>query len=201
MNDAIWTYSDGGPPEGIVRYTKDAISFADGMLKITVSEEFTESTYSYAENDTPLDKPLVSGELRTKFNNFRYGRYEARLRAPYPNTGLDDGNFINSLFTFRTPKGQEWQEIDVELHGASTRSLWTNVMYAKNTTSWSSTMQEANLQTLLVDFDSRGEFHVYAFEWTPEEIRWYVDGAPVRTKVDKQGPNLLPIPDKSAKII
>ena len=62
-------------------------------------------------------------------------------------------------------------------------------------------MQEANLQTLLVDFDSRGEFHVYAFEWTPEEIRWYVDGAPVRTKVDKQGPNLLPIPDKSAKII
>jgi beta-glucanase (GH16 family) len=41
-------------------------------------------------------------------------------------------------------------------------------------------------------------FHTYAFEWTPQSIKWFVDGVLVRVKVDGTG---LPIPAESAHIM
>ena len=40
-------------------------------------------------------KPLVSGELRTRRNMFRYGRYEVRMKAPdvQPGNPDIDGNW------------------------------------------------------------------------------------------------------------
>lgn len=80
--DPIWTWSDGGLSEGAVRFVKDAISFDGGMMKLTVSKSSVAGSDSYAEpvanapkGFVPL-KPLRSGEVRTRFNNFRYGRYE-----------------------------------------------------------------------------------------------------------------------------
>lgn len=217
VTDPIWTYSDGGLGEGAVRFKKDAITFDGGLMKITVREEYTASSHSYAENSShyeglPADKTLVSGELRTKYNNFRYGRYEARFKAPTPNPDTAKlGNFIHTLFTFRTPKFQDWREIDIEVTGASTTEITTNVIYGDNKEFWGGDFDEAvstyptgnGAMAVPATFHARNDFHTYAFEWTPTQIRWYIDDVLIRVK-DPGTPGVDEvafIPDKSAKIM
>ncbi len=200
--DPIWTYSDGGLPEGNVRFVKDAIKFEGGMMKITVSSQSQPTGESYAENGTVFSKPLSSGEFRSKFNNFRYGRYEVRMKAPYPaGTPGVNGNFINTMFVFRTPKFQDWREIDIEVTGDSSTSLTTNVIYGDNQQSWMPSMQEAMNPSPPAGFDSRADFHTYAFEWTPTQVKWFIDGTQIRSKDSGVGPNNILVPDKSTKIM
>ncbi len=202
VSDPIWTYSDGGLPEGDVRFVKDAIKFENGSMKIAVTEQSQPTGTSYAENGTVFSKPLTSGEFRTKFNNFRYGRYEVRMKAPYPAGAPGvNGNFINTMFVFRTPKFQDWREIDIEVTGDSSTSLTTNVIYGDNQQSWMPSMQEAESPAPPGGFDSRADFHVYAFEWTPTQVKWFIDGSLVRTKDSDVGPNQISVPDKSTKIM
>jgi beta-glucanase (GH16 family) len=203
-HDAIWTYSDGGLDEGDVRFVPEGLSFANGKLVITVQKKTVPGSHSYAENKDVFQKPLMSGELRTKFNNFRYGRYEVRLKAPNQN-----GNYINTMFAFRTPKYQDWRELDLEVTGDKPGSLTTNVIFGNNQSAWSMGIEEAvaaypsgdGASALPSGFNNRTDFHTYAFEWTPGIVKWYVDDVLIRVKNDKVGQNQLPVPEKSTKIM
>jgi endo-1,3-1,4-beta-glycanase ExoK len=208
VNDPIWTYSDGGEPEGNTRFTKDRLSFSGGSLRITVDDQDVATSYSYAEDDDVPFKSQRSGELRTKYNNYRYGRYEARIKAPYPGTGMTDGNFILSFFVSRQPKIQEWRQIEFQLLGQSASLLMTNIYYAEGTETWMDSIDESisaypagtGAGGLPNAFDERAAFHVYAFDWTPAQVRWYVDGGLIRVKDDGVGDDNLPVPELSTKI-
>jgi hypothetical protein len=205
--DPIWTWSDGGLTEGRVRFVKDAITFQDGKMIITARAQPIGLSPSYAEPVLNGDrgevsaKPVRSGELRTKFNNFRYGRYEARLKPPVSN-----GNFISTLFVFRTPKFENWREIDIELTADRPGGVVTNLIFAENTGGWHEGIQEfadrfpsgPGAMGLPAGFNHQTGFHTYAFEWVRDRITWYVDGIPIRVKTAGGG---KPIPERSAKII
>jgi len=202
--DPIWTWSDGGMPEGAVRFKKENITFEGGVMKLTAKEEYTPASFSYAENSdhygNVLDRDLSSGEFRTIYNNFRYGRYEARFKAPQPNPDPTlNGNLIATMFTFRTPKFQDWREIDIEVLGGDPLGSTTNVIFANNAEAWCECNQEfvtfPNNQ-LPPGFNSR-EFNEYAFEWTPTQIRWYINGVQIRAK----DPSNIGIPDLPSKIM
>jgi beta-glucanase (GH16 family) len=157
---------------------------------------------SYAENGTVGMKPQISGEFRTKYNNYRYGWYEARYKAP-PST---EGNYIASLVVFRTPKTISWREIDVELTPDLPAMLGTNV-YWENITGtmgmgYLPQYADVGSDPLPAIADHSQKFHVYAVEWMPTYIKWWVDGQLVRTKDATHGnnPNVT-IPEKSTKIL
>jgi hypothetical protein len=135
--DSIWTYSDGALFEGQVRHSAEGLSFADGKMHITISEDPSPVSWSWAANSYIPARSLRSGELRTKYNNFRYGRYEVRMRAPD-----HIGNFIATMFTFRTPGFQQWREIDVEVLGNLPNGLLTNLIVADDTTLWNPGIEE-----------------------------------------------------------
>jgi len=207
VSDPIWTYGDGGPSEGDVRYVKDAISFEGGLMKITVTEQPVASSQSYSQNDTVFAKGKASGELRTKFNNYRYGRYEVRVKVPYPG-GATNGNFINEFATSRQPTSQEWRDIKIAPLGESGAALLTALYVADNQAVWGPQYDESvttypfgGAEPLPSGFNSRDDFHVYAFEWTPTQIRWFVDDHMVRLKDNGVGANSLAVPDESAKIL
>src|SRR6185295_4916242 len=50
-------------------------------------------------------------------------------------------------------------------------------------------------------FNSQSDYHVYAFEWLPTEIKWFVDGVLIRSKQDGVGKNGLRVPQESTKIV
>jgi beta-glucanase (GH16 family) len=147
---------------------------------------------------------LKSGELRTKFNNFRYGRYEVRMKSADMT-----GNYIATMFTYRTPGFQEWREIDVELLGDKPNTVLSNLIVANNQALWSPDIEEPAYNYpfglapsgLPAGYNNRTAFHTYAFEWTPNQIRWFVDDLMVRVKQTGIGEDNLPVPELPSKII
>ena len=137
--------------------------------------------------------------MRTRHNMFRYGRYEVRMKVPSP-VAADpavNGNYIATMFIFRTPKFQEWREIDIEVTGAGTDSVTTNLITGDGKFAWSADIQEvASYQ--VPNINTRTEFHDYAFEWVPDRITWYVDGEIISERMQGDG---LPIPELSAKVM
>jgi endo-1,3-1,4-beta-glycanase ExoK len=109
----------------------------------------------------------TSAELYTT-QVYRYGRFEARIRF-----AAGDG-VISSFFLWKPDSqlpGVYWNELDFEKLGADCH-LQTNPLYGLPVVDHS---QREELSA-----DLCGEYHTYAFEWTPSYIAYLVDGVEVR---------------------
>jgi Glycosyl hydrolases family 16 len=220
--DPIWTWSDGSPQDGQTRFREDAIQFEDGYLTITADvpmgcapkttnaacvPNYSSHGEAFDPNESKAIVPMGvwSGELRTKYNNYRYGRYETKLAAPTANPAMPDavessaagesGNFLSTLFVFRTPKNVDWNEIDIELEPWGTTSIYGNVVNAKGKTGYPG---GAEWNVLGPQGFKIYDEHVYAFEWTPTKVEWFVDGEPVH---EFTGTEAVAIPTLSAKVM
>lgn len=167
--DPIWTWSDGGFQTH--RFTQDAIGFSDGALTITLDETPQPESCSHSNYGIVPARTRTSGELRSRHNMFRYGRYETRMKAPsvQPNDPAINGNYIASLFIFRQPACQEWREIDLEITGDSSNYLVTNVILATGSCAVSEMREDFDLTG--VDF--RTGYQTIGFEWLPGSVRYY----------------------------
>ncbi len=197
--DPIWTWSDGGFQTH--RFRREAITFESGKMVITLSDTPQPASCSYSNTGNVPERARTSGELRSKHNWFRYGRYEASLKAPsvQPGNTAINGNYIASLFTFRHPSCQEWREIDLEVTGDSPNHLGTNLI----TSTMDCNFTPDKEQPAAFDIDGRDfrtEFVTIGFEWLPASIRFYTldaGGAEVELRTitgDK-------VPTMSAKIM
>lgn len=198
--DPIWTWSDGGLGEGDVRFVKDNIVFEKGLMKLVVNQYHPGTklqSCSHAEVGRIDNKPLLSGEMRTRNNLFRYGRYEARLRTPEVKPGNPNinGNYISTFFVFRAGKFKHWREIDFEIMGDDPKHVATNYLYGEKVDRWYPHIEKPG-QSYIAG-NTRRDFHIYAFEWLPDRITWYVDGVKIREALSGS----LPIPEMSVKIM
>jgi hypothetical protein len=208
--DPLWTWGDGTIDDGLARFGEGAITFADGHMKIAVTQGNTPAGLSVTKAGmlpgAMVDaRTLKSGEFRSKYNMFRWGRYEVSMRAP-----TAESNFVLSMFSFRTPHFQSWREIDFELVADLPTSLSTNVIIGMNMTGFNANAQEVAraypfgaqpAMALPSGYMSQGVFHTYAFEALPDHITWFVDGVPVRTKQKGVGMNNLIVPELSMKVM
>jgi beta-glucanase (GH16 family) len=107
--------------------------------------------------------PYTGGEMKT-VNTYGYGRYEVVMR-PAKGSGL-----VSSFFTYTGPYvGKPHDEIDIEFLGKDTSRVEFNYFH-KGKGGASAVFD--------LPFDAAEEDHLYAFEWTPEGITWFVDGRP-----------------------
>jgi hypothetical protein len=193
--DPIWTWSDGGFQTH--RFTHDAIGFTPGAMTITLDETAQPESCSHSNYGIVPARTRTSGELRSRYNTFRYGRYETRIKAPsvQPNDATVNGNYIASLFTFRQPACQEWREIDLEVTGDGPGYLVTNVILATGSCAVSEMREDFELT---VDF--RTDYQTLGFEWLPGSVRYY--------RIDDQGMEITlrqvtdaSVPDLPTKIM
>ena len=112
--------------------------------------------------DNPVS-PYSMPEIRThKF--YGYGRYEVVFQ-PAAGSGL-----VSAFFTYTGPyAGDPHDEIDIEFLGKDTTKVHFN--YFRNG-------RKGNFATFDLPFDAAEAPHLYAFEWTPRGITWFVDGVP-----------------------
>lgn len=192
-HDPIWTWSDGGFETH--RFRREALSFEPGKMVITLSETPQASSCSYANTGISPSMKKTSGELRSKHNWFRYGRYEVRLKAPLvkPNDPTVNGNYLLSLFTYRQPACQEWREIDLEVTGDTPNHLSTNLITSDKDCNFTSSKEQPQALDLPGNF--RTDFQTIGFEWLPTSIKfYYLDeaGSPVivRTLTGAKVPTL-----------
>ena len=101
-----------------------------------------------------------SGEIQSR-RSYRYGYFEISLQA-----ARGDG-LVNGFFTYTgPPRGHPWNEIDVEILGKDPRAVL--ITYHTDAGSWT--------KTVPLGFDASEQQHIYAFDWQPNYVRWYVDG-------------------------
>jgi endo-1,3-1,4-beta-glycanase ExoK len=92
---------------------------------------------------------------------YGYGRYEVVMRAS------NAKGAVSSFFLYTGgDMGDPHDEIDIEIVGKSPRRLHIN-MYKDG---------DASPFDIDLWFDASAEEHLYAFEWLPGSLAWYVDG-------------------------
>ncbi len=159
-----WSYELGtgnnGWGNGEAQYYTDNssnIDVSDGILRITaIAESFNGSDYTSARIKT-----------HQKFD-FTYGRVEARAKLP---TGGGTWPAIWMLGSdYQTNTWPACGEIDIMEHvGNNQDEIFSSLHYPGNSGG------NAISQGITVP-DVSDEFHVYALEWTDDEITFSVDG-------------------------
>ncbi len=118
-------------------------------------------------NNKKYDIVYTSGAINThhKFN-FDYGYFEARLKMP------KGKGMWPAWWMLR----DGWPpEIDMlEVLCSKSNELHVNFHYGP---AWNE--HYSHEQVLNLGFDTSDDFHTYGFEWTPEYMRYYVDGVQV----------------------
>ncbi|MFN7165073.1 MAG: family 16 glycosylhydrolase [Hyphomonas sp.] len=108
--------------------------------------------------------PYTAAEMQSS-ETFRYGRYETVMQ-PARGSGL-----VTAFFTYTGPWfGDPHDEIDIEFLGSDTTRIHFN--YFRNGKS-------IKPATFDLPFDAASKPHLYAFEWRPDGITWFVEGVPI----------------------
>lgn len=117
------------------------------------------------------DRQFTSGSIVTKNEAsalYRYGRFEVVMK-PARLSGV-----VSAFFLYRF---DPWQEIDTEFLGNDTTKLLLNVYYNPGDIGDRYNYGYRGTPVVIdLGFDAAEEYHEYALEWDPEEIRWFVDG-------------------------
>lgn len=201
MNGEIWERSTGGFPDNDCRFVDDParVRFdGDGIMRLVMVEKTVPSSYSRHEKKIVDEKHCASGELRTILEHGPYGRLEVRMKSP------DTSGFVQSMFTFQFYK-DPWQEIDIELQGRLPDEVSTNVIstHAAKFEDCDVYKCTTNMEKH-VSMNSRHstDWHVYAIDWRPGRIQFFVDGKLKREinkeEIDQAGGNY---PNEPAALI
>jgi len=106
------------------------------------------------------ERPTMA-EMQTR-EKYGYGRYEVIMR-PSGERGI-----VSTFFTYTGPwTGDPHDEVDIEFVGARSSGVEYNY--------WRRGRKGAYSREPL-DFDISERMNLYAFEWHPDEVIWYVNG-------------------------
>jgi len=171
IDEYLWHLREDTFTDNLALFRPRNISVLDGLgLSLTVQCE-------------SLGLRNYSAASLTGRKQYLFGRFEATIKAS--NTpGVVTGFFLH--------RDSPRQEIDIEIAGHRTDILIVNVFYnpgaegAKYDYGYRGAASHIRL-----GFDASTSYHHYSIEWTPTEIRWYVDNRLIHRRFDW---NPTPIP-------
>ena len=119
------------------------------------------------------DKDFLGSEVQRR-ERTHFGRYEVVMTA-----ARGDG-VISSFFTYTGPWFDDpHDEIDFEFLGRDPTKVWA-MAFADG--------QKLSGRWIDLGFDAAEAPHLYAFEWHPDRIIWYVDGKEILRVTEADGP-------------
>lgn len=121
-------------------------------------------------------QPFTAAEIQTA-GQYSYGRYQVIMR-PARGTGL-----VSSFFTYTGSWfGDPHDEVDIEFLGKDTTKVFFNYFRQG---------RRGAHATIDLPFDAADADRLYAFEWTPDGITWFIEGVPVYAS--PEGETRLPV--------
>ncbi|MBN2385965.1 MAG: glycoside hydrolase family 16 protein [Anaerolineales bacterium] len=165
-----WNHATGGSGWGnaeLQHYSNstDNAYIQDGMLVIQANEE------------TSMGRNYTSARLHTMvWAEWTYGRFE--IRARLPNTpGIWPAFWLLPASATRYGTWPAGGEIDImEMIGSQPGRVYATIHYNNPH------RQSGGHYDLPAGQTFADDFHVFALEWEPEEMRWYVDGVLYHTE-------------------
>jgi hypothetical protein len=109
-----------------------------------------------------IAKEFKGAEYRTK-DTYLYGRFEVRMKSAHRE------GMLASFFTYFDGIGI-WNEIDLEIMGRYDDDVQFNTIAPTQTN---------HVGHVPISSSPHQNYHIYAFEWTPAYVSWFVDGVEV----------------------
>jgi beta-glucanase (GH16 family) len=125
----------------------------------------------------------IAGAEYQRRGFYHYGRYEVVMRAA-PGSGTVSAMFTHTHSQFGDPH----DEIDIEFLGKDLTMMHANYF---------TDGKQLGGVYIPLGFNASKQTHLYAFEWDPDEIRWYVDDRLVYTARGEE----LPIPQAPGRLM
>jgi GR25 family glycosyltransferase involved in LPS biosynthesis len=120
------------------------------------------------------DKREYSAASLASRDSYQFGRFEAVMK-PVKAAGV-----VTAFFLHRS---SPWQEIDLEFLGRDTTRILVNVYFNPGEAGTDSNYGNRGTPVMIdLGFDAAEDFHRYAIEWEPHEIRWFVDNELVHVR-------------------
>jgi beta-glucanase (GH16 family) len=154
-----WDFETGPTNDNVHYYTNrpENLQIVDGVLNIIALEE-SYMGYNY-----------TSALLKTK-TNWRYGRIEARINLPSTN------GFVPAFWMLPAENSYGWWpksgEIDIMEQPSNEVSNIYGTIHSEAYNSFTGTGPVGGITVVP---NAQTDFHVYAVEWTPDQIDFYVD--------------------------
>jgi endo-1,3-1,4-beta-glycanase ExoK len=129
------------------------------------------------------DMPYTSAEVQ-RVGFYGYGRYEVVMRAS------NAPGAVASFFTHTSEYlGDPHDEVDIEVLGRAPHAVHVNHFSGG----------DSDAAVIELGFDASEAEHLYAFEWLPGSITWYVDGVKVHEVTNAT--SVVPVPTTSSRVI
>lgn len=106
-------------------------------------------------------KEFKGAEYRTK-DAYTYGRFEVRMKS------ANREGMLSSFFTYYDGSENVWNEIDIEIMGRYNDNVQFNTITPSQ---FGNHVAHYPMST-----SPHLDYHVYAIEWTPQYVSWFVDG-------------------------
>jgi beta-glucanase (GH16 family) len=167
LDSSAWqlqTFTFGG---NLAQFSTQNASVANGVL-----------TMQLTPNPASTTEPYNGVEMRSS-KTLMYGKVSARMRFA---TG---SGVVSGLVLFYTPYPNcNWNEIDIEHLGDSATTSQLNAQVfvgtpVSNCTTSVSPTQDPQVVNLGANAET--DFHQYDIEWTPDGVKYFIDGALLRT--------------------
>jgi beta-glucanase (GH16 family) len=168
-------------------FARENVAVKDGMLHLMAKvQEPDEVT---VENKVRGYDKFTTSSVKSK-ERIRYGYFEARCKAM--KSGVCNAFWLYDPLDppAKYKEGGFSEEIDIfEFFGKPTDKKYDRVYsttvhrfytpYVESIANFKQTPLPKKSAHQRVPFDFYADFHVYAFLWTPSEMRWFVDGTEV----------------------
>ena len=116
-------------------------------------------------------KDFSGAELYTN-EEFSYGKFEARMKMAAAS------GTVSSMFLYQNGSEQasaeRWVEVDIEVLGKEPEKFQSNIITGR------AGAQKTSEKKHAVSPAADQGFHTYGLEWTPDYVRWTLDGQEVR---------------------
>lgn len=161
LDQSIWSFQLGQFND-CVHYCTDLptnTKVENGLLKLIALEESYQG-YNY-----------TASVIKTKHTvNWRYGRIEARIKLPSTN------GFVPAFWLLPEDERFGWWpasgEIDIMEHPTNEITKIYGTIHTEEYNSYSGSGPRGSI----IDIpDAESEFHLYAIEWSPEKVDFFVD--------------------------
>jgi len=157
-------------------YQRDQVTVSDGLLTLRAEPGFVEATngndYEFVSGMVSTGRSTFELDQPPRFA-FEYGFVEARVSVP-------EGAGIWPAIWMLPATNESTPEIDI-------LEVYADPGVAKMRLHWedSDGDQRAGHETSIDDLHTG--FHTFGLEWTPDELRWFIDGREV-WRVDENVP-------------
>ncbi len=165
LDPAVWQTQLYSFPANGCNMTAQSVDARSNLLSLSVDSN---------PSVTPEAPKTCNGGEIGSYRFFTYGLFTVRMKAP----ALPGG--VSAFFLMNRWQPQDWEhkEIDIELLGGHPdKAQLTTHDFQNGGRDWKSAATTVDL-----GFDFSRQFHDYAILWTPEAVRWYVDGRLINTE-------------------